>query len=489
MKKACGSPVDCLASCLQQAEAGSEEPVLLACSGGRDSQVLLHAAAALQPEVKVVVAHVHHGLQSDADAWLDFCAAEAAALRLPFLSRRLNRDATGFGPAGLEAWARAGRYRALAEMAIAAGARYVLTAHHANDQLETVELRRRRGSGILGLSGMRVSSSLPYAPSGMRLLRPFLGLSRLQLAAWAKAHGVSWVEDPSNQDLRLARNRVRRNIDARLQAETLSMPDELLSIGLLQQASDRVQRQAEADVASCTVHLSESAASLPQDGRDSGALRQQAVMLSRAAFMRLPGPRRAHALRWWLGYLGCRMPSRHKLQEIERQLLMATASQAMVRHDGVTLLRYRDRLGVWPTLPALVPVVLRWQGESLIELPAGRLYIIPVPVAEEQQASSPVMSLDAHWLRHVELLIDQGRGGERLRLSADGPSRSLKKLMQARGIPTCLRESLPVLRLNGVPIFAAPFGLLVSDALADARSSGERVRLSWSSRPVLSGWI
>lgn len=165
------TPVDALRQCLQRAGLGPDDTLLLACSGGRDSQVLMHTVAALRPVVRAAVAHVHHGLQSRADDWLAFCAAEASSLGLPFLSRRL-RVSAGFGTLGLEAWARAGRYRALADMAAEIGARVVLTAHHANDQLETVELRRRRGSGLLGLAGMRESSPMPHAPAGMRVLRP-----------------------------------------------------------------------------------------------------------------------------------------------------------------------------------------------------------------------------------------------------------------------------------------------------------------------------
>lgn len=472
------TPVDALRQCLQRAGLGPDDTLLLACSGGRDSQVLMHAVAALRPVVRAAVAHVHHGLQSRADDWLAFCAAEASSLGLPFLSRRL-RVSAGFGALGLEAWARAGRYRALADMAAEIGARVVLTAHHANDQLETVELRRRRGSGLLGLAGMRESSPMPHAPAGMRVLRPFLGLSRQQLAEWAQQRGIQWVEDPSNQDTRLARNRVRRFLDRRLRDDALSLPDELASIGLLQQAADRLLGQAEADVAACTVHLASHTAAADWS------------MLSRSAMMGLDSVRRAEALRWWLGRLGCRMPSRLKLFEIERQLLLAAASQALVRHDGITLLRYRDRIGVLPEVPPITPLLLRWKGETFVDLPAGRLYI---EQAGPEQAIHTDASdtVDADWLSRTEILIDQGRGGERLRLSPSSPSRSWKKLMQARGIPACLRACLPVIRADGQPIHAAPFGLLADmpcDAHAAHGSSGPRVQLSWQPAAALLPWL
>ena len=604
------SPEKALLDALTRAGLGSGQRVLLACSGGRDSQVLMHVAAVLRPAVRPVVAHVHHGLQPHADDWLQFCADEARVLGLRFLARRL--DPATRPPlqrpgslSGLEAWAREGRYRALADMAAAVGARVVITAHHANDQLETVEMRRRRGSGVLGLAGMREQAPLPHAPAGYRLLRPFLSLSRAQLAHWAETHGLQWVEDPSNQDLRFTRNRIRDALDRQLQDEPQALPGGLAAVGLFQQAADRLLAQAAADVAAATVHVTPRAgrrtglpAGVPQGllvaaapvqatppdssldltmlldapltvdlasaeaeaeaeaGAEAGAGAESGtstgagdalplarpslvdgsvpgeglppamvlmpppaapLLLSRAALMRLDSARRAEALRYWLAALGCRMPSRHKLAEIERQLLLAASSQAIVHHDGIGLLRYRDHIGRLPEVAPIMPTRFQWQGERFIDLPSGRLYIDPVPPGGEECWREVPEALEAagqeaamqesavqesavqgsavqgsarqgragragilvsdggrvgvlgSWLRRTPLLIDQGRGGDRLRVHPQGPSRSWKHLMQARGIPTCLRPCLPVLRLQEVPrgdgqqgrlLFAAPFGLL-----------------------------
>ena len=147
--------------------------------------------------------HVHHGLQAEADAWLAFTEAAALQLGASFLSRRLPRlPARPEG--GLEAWARRLRYQALADMAAAAGATLVVTAHHANDQLETHRLRRLRGAGSLGLGAMRAAAPLPGAPQHL-LLRPLLGVERSRILDYARTHRLDWVEDPSNQDLRYAR--------------------------------------------------------------------------------------------------------------------------------------------------------------------------------------------------------------------------------------------------------------------------------------------
>lgn len=453
-------PLDALTRRLASAGVSPDEPLLIACSGGRDSQVLMHAAAALRRATPVTVAHVHHGLQQAADAWLDFCAAEAMQLGLPFLHRRLSPPLQPGRPhpGGLEAWAREWRYRALAEMATEAGATVVLTAHHAHDQLETVEIRRRRGTGVLGLAGMRAISPLPHAPAGMRLLRPFLELPREALAQWARDRRIGWVDDPSNADARFTRNRVRHHLVTQLSTGQQSMPAELQAIGLFQQAADRIQRQAADDVTACSLQI---AAPEPGQPASPGTAPSASGLpvLSRAALRRLDAARRAEALRYWLGLAGCRMPSRLKLIELERQLVLADAAQAILRHDGIGFLRYRDRIGLMPGVAAIQPLLLRWQGEGCIELSSGHLQ---VDTADGDEPGA----LEAEWLRQHTLLIDQGRGRDRWRPRPGAPSRSWKNLMQERGVPPCLRASLPVLRLGGQLLFAAPFGTSAPDRVA-----------------------
>lgn len=497
----------------------------------------MHAAARLQGPWQFIVAHVHHGLQAPADHWLAFCADQAAALGLPFLSRRLH-PAVGpqSSPSGIEAWAREWRYRALADMASATGAHVILTAHHANDQLETVEIRRRRGSGVLGLAGMRERAPLPHAPAGMLLLRPFLGIPRSRLEAWGRAEGIPWVDDPANIDPRFTRNRVRRVVEQRVRADPLALPAELAAIGLVQQAADRIRAQAAADVQAASLHMIRD-----PDVTDRARFSWPATAqfstpqaLSRAALLRLDPARRAEALRYWLGALGCRMPTRAKLAELERQLVLAGAAEARVCHDGLWLLRYRDRIGLMPRLTPIQPTLLGWRGENHLTLPAGILSFEPLddvdglstkffdsrqldnpresaspdgPLESAVQGSAAAISPasgvspvddDAHAAGGEEgVMLDSGRGGERLRLQPDAPSRSLKNLMQERGVPSCLRACLPVLRLRGRLIFAAPFDSVVPAAWLNPAEhdagqspvSGGFVRLRWHARPDIAAWL
>src|SRR5690606_5548724 len=108
----------------------------------------------------------------------------------------------------VESWAREARYAAFAGIAEEVGAAALLTAHHADDQIETFLLRLVRGAGLDGL----VSIEPDTMRGGLRVLRPFLGLPRSALERWARSRGLAWIEDPSNRDERLLRNAVRRQL-------------------------------------------------------------------------------------------------------------------------------------------------------------------------------------------------------------------------------------------------------------------------------------
>jgi len=186
--------------------------VLAAVSGGLDSTVLADALAQATRRggYRLALAHVHHGLRgADADADQAWAAELAARLRVPFRAVRVDPAAcraagTGRARPTLQEAARSLRYEALAEMAAALGAGRIATAHHADDQAETVLLRLLRGTGPDGLGGIPERS-----PDG-RIVRPLLRLARADLEAYARARGLAWRDDASNASPRYTRNRLRR---------------------------------------------------------------------------------------------------------------------------------------------------------------------------------------------------------------------------------------------------------------------------------------
>lgn len=209
--------------------------VLLAVSGGADSVALLRGINALHTcgTGSVVVAHFNHrwrGEQSDADE--AFVAKLCSHWDLPCEVGRADseRPVSGGGE-GWESSARQKRYRFLEATAKKRGARYLVTAHTANDQVETILHRILRGTGIAGLSGISRARPLNEHTS---LLRPLLSFRRDELVAYLDELEQPYREDASNLNQRFTRNRIRHDLLPRLQADYNEQVDEsLLRLGSL----------------------------------------------------------------------------------------------------------------------------------------------------------------------------------------------------------------------------------------------------------------
>ena len=185
--------------------------LVLAVSGGPDSMALMHlaahwAAGRQGPALHVVT--IDHGLRAAAADEAAFVADAATTLGLSHTILRW----TGPKPATrIQERARAARYALLAVFARSVGATHVATAHHADDQAETVLMRLGRGSGIGGLSGMRSQTEL--AP-GIQLVRPLLHMTKAELVAVCERQGQAFVDDPTNADPAFARARLRQQAGA-----------------------------------------------------------------------------------------------------------------------------------------------------------------------------------------------------------------------------------------------------------------------------------
>jgi len=190
-------------------------PLVVAVSGGLDSMVLLHVLTPLARErgAGLVVAHANHGLRgAESERDEAFVRAAAAGLDWPCVVGRLDvRDEMARTRESLEMSARRLRHRFLAQTAREHGATVIALAHHAGDQAELFLLRLLRGAGGAGLGGMAAESPSPADPE-LRLIRPLLAFSREEIRSYAAAAGLEFVEDSSNQDVALLRNRVRHEL-------------------------------------------------------------------------------------------------------------------------------------------------------------------------------------------------------------------------------------------------------------------------------------
>jgi len=202
--------------------------LLIAVSGGPDSTALLLMAAEWakrRGKTRIEAATVDHGLRpesaDEAKAAATLCARLGVKHRI--LQWRGAKPTTR-----LQERAREARYRLLVDHAKAIGAEAVVTAHHADDQAETVLFRLLRGSGLAGLRGMDIKTER----DGLIIARPLMGMQKRQLIAFANARSAPFVDDPSNSDPRFARTRLRALL-ARLDEE-----------GLNAEALDRLARRA-----------------------------------------------------------------------------------------------------------------------------------------------------------------------------------------------------------------------------------------------------
>ncbi|HEY5060251.1 MAG TPA: tRNA lysidine(34) synthetase TilS, partial [Gemmatimonadaceae bacterium] len=188
--------------------------VVLAVSGGLDSMVLLDAAAATVPRGQLVVATFDHGTGTAATAALDLVRRCCTLLGIEFVGGHAA------GALETESELRDARWNFLREVAAACGAA-VSTAHSADDQVETVLMRVLRDAGARGLAGL-------YAES--EIVRPLIRLTRRDLARYARAQGLAWVEDPSNGSSRYLRNRVRHDLLPALRHVRIGIDADLLAI-------------------------------------------------------------------------------------------------------------------------------------------------------------------------------------------------------------------------------------------------------------------
>jgi tRNA(Ile)-lysidine synthase len=231
--------------------------VVLAVSGGADSVALAQAMRGLKTcgAGRLELAHFNHqlrGRESDDDQ--EFVMQMADGLGLPCTLGAPGPGQLVAGGEGLEAQARAARYQFLQRTAEAAGARYVVTAHTADDQAETVLHHVLRGTGLAGLTGMQ--RTRPLGPAAT-LIRPMLAISRREVLDYLSYLGQTFREDATNQDRQFMRNRIRHDLLPLLKQEYApGVVESLLRLGKLAAAAQQVVAAAAEQLADRAVTVS-----------------------------------------------------------------------------------------------------------------------------------------------------------------------------------------------------------------------------------------
>ncbi|MEO8001423.1 MAG: tRNA lysidine(34) synthetase TilS [Arenimonas sp.] len=404
---------------------------LCAFSGGLDSSVLLHATAQI-PGIQLRAIHIHHGLHPDADQWAEHCkkACSKLNIELKVVKVQVNRK----DGKGTEAAARHARYHAISKNI--RGDEVLLTAHHLQDQAETLMLRLLRGSGSQGLGAMRELSSA----HGFKQLRPFLWVPRADLHEYSDAEKLTWINDPSNEKTDFDRNYLRHEI-----------------FPLLEKRWPRL-----------AMHLSRSAELLAEEHQ---CLREQSEIflsqiqgidkqtISVSALLQYSKSWRAQILRAWTSSLNAPALPANILREIEQSLLLAKPdARSQVRWADTEITRWRDCLYLAETRPAM-PENWQciWDGNDSFTMPNGDCWGF--------QSSDPLADV-APLIQSAldgDLLVRLRKGGENIRLANREHHSSIKNCLQELGMPPWERRKLPLIFTAGGECLA------MGDVLTSAR--------------------
>lgn len=395
---------------------------LVAYSGGMDSHVLLASLAALgdRLDAEVAAIHVNHGLSPNAGDWAEHCRTVSNGLGIDLAVVEIDAaNPRGESP---ESWARRQRYAALQKHA--GPGHMLLTAHHKDDQAETLLLQLFRGAGPDGLSAMPVTQVFG---TGWHC-RPLLDLTRQELRDYAVQAGLDWIEDESNSDTGLDRNYIRHRIIPVIGEHWPGMTETL---------SRASRHQAEAAELQAQLAALDLAGHTDETGRK----------LELNKLKELSDPRQKNLLRHWLQTLNLPVPDSRTLQHIIQDVVNSRQDASpCVTWKGAEVRRFRDRVYALAPLCDHDPEqVLAWNLEHALPVAHGKL----IAHLEKGRGIRAAMCED----RRME--IRYRHGGEAIQPAGQEIHHDLKKLFQEHAVPPWLRDRVPLIyignRLASVP--------------------------------------
>ncbi len=403
------------------------DKLVLGLSGGIDSVVALDVLGLLRGPLgfSLSALHVDHQISVNSAKWADFCARLCSARGIDFRGVPVTVDAAG---AGMEAAARKARYGVFAEQ----DADFIITAHHLDDQAETLLLQLLRGAGLKGASAMPEIRELSPALKGRapRLLRPFLNVARRDFEAYARGKNLIWIDDESNDNTSFDRNYVRHQI-----------------LPVVEQRFPGYR----ATLARASRHFAAAAMLLDKLAEGDAAEAMSAGALRIDALCKLEPARANNSLRFFLARPGLILPSAVKLDEIVRQCRSSSDDSGLLIELGDwQLRRFRGSLHLEPAA-SVAPFVINWSGEARLELPAGAGSLL--------MRKSIGAGIDARRLQHQPVTVRTRCGGERLQPDCKRPRRTLKNLLQENHVPPWQRARTPLLFCGETLVWAPGLGI------------------------------
>lgn len=383
--------------------------ILMGFSGGLDSSVLIHLLSQMRAKLnfKLKAIHVHHGLSSSADDWLNFCKEKCKLLDIEFHSEKVKiNEKTSLG---IEGEARKLRYKAIKETQ----KDIVALGHHQNDQAETLMLQLLRGAGLKGLAAM------PEFDSKRKFWRPLLNIKKDTLEKYAKDKKIEYIKDESNQDINFDRNFIRKKVLPLIESRYPS------SIETMSRSAINI---SEGHHLNELVALDDSKSVMSDDGK----------YLFITDLKSLPKIRAINLIRWWLSFNNLLMPSRRNIDELYKQILLIKrdTSLNLKISDDASIRAYNNKLFIVSLDINPSKFDLKWSGQEELYLPnKTKLQFIKI-----KEGGLSLSKLGVKTLR-----VRSRAGGEKLKPFSDQPSRSLKYLFQTADIPIWERGQIPLI--------------------------------------------
>ncbi|MCL1048488.1 tRNA lysidine(34) synthetase TilS [Shewanella abyssi] len=415
----------CVARLPVVALSAAPRKIVLAYSGGVDSEILAYGLAQYakqHPQFDYQLVHVHHGLSANADDWAVHCQAQAEKYQLPCTIARVKVE---LAPrTSVEALARSVRYEAL--LAQMRPADILMTAHHQDDQLETILLALKRGLGPKGLSAMGKVQSFG---KDKWLIRPLLDLSKTDVETYAKAQGIGHIQDESNFDEKYDRNFLRQSI-----------------IPALKQRWSAIAATASRSAELCAMQQSvvdeELALRLPLIQREQGG----EWVINLATFAQYSKAWQALLLRGHMDFLGFAPPSKVQAEQIIAQLLDAKVDANIeIKLSDVLIKRFK---GAGYFLPIIAVTHFTKVAVSSIDelLATGVTYGHQKLVKATLATNSGVRLPRADEEVTIEFALP---GSTRCQPQHRSKGRELKKLWQEFAVPPWTRSTVPLLCYDG----------------------------------------
>lgn len=420
------------------------ERLVVGYSGGVDSHVLLHwlsrnlSKSDNPPHVCAI--HVNHGLNEQAEAWQVHCEQVCTDLDVELFTFPVEVKRDG----SLEENAREARYELFGSFLKSSD--FLLLAHHLDDQIETAIFKLFRGNGFVGMPQSR-----PLKEA--KLYRPLLHTSRKEIEIYAQKEDLAWIEDDSNLDTAFDRNFIRLTLLPLIRERWPHLSANLKHVlGKEEESSLLLESIAEQD-------------------RLDLETEERVIFLSR--FRKLDLLRQKNFLRYWIKKSANAFPAESFVSDAVRQMM--SSDSFGLRWESLQINGYRDKAYLMKA-PEKAPCASKGQNWSLEDLSELSALGIRVETIKGQGLKADLCQ---------DLSIGFRKGGEKMQLNKGAGSKKLKHLLQDKGVPPWVRDSLPLIYKNEqlIAIAAVPeWGLdsLISWHMK-AEPDQEGVVISWQS--------